>query len=185
MSDDSYSRYLKDKERLQQDYKNRLTNQNAADDAFRGRVRGIGLDAAIDAGQRKEREGRREYGDLLITRITELKSKIAGLLDACPFPPSRQFLPAPSVKEMWQRTFDAIDPFADDGEAQLKRLLAKVQAHRAVVDPLGARSFDFAIGPPSGPTFAEKRQLTEALAEVERNFEQLIMYAGWWRTRLR
>jgi hypothetical protein len=65
----------------------------------------------------------------------------------------------------------------------LKQLLANVKAHRAAVDPLVARPFDFAAGPPkSGPTYAEKQKLTDALGEVERQLKHLIMYAGWWQT---
>jgi hypothetical protein len=169
----------------QQDYKDRLKNQKVSDEGFRRVVNSIGRDAAIEAGQRKEREDRRDYRSDLRTEIMKFKREIVRALAECPFPPvvSRTFSLAPSVKEQLQSAFDGIDPYAADGEARLKQLLAKVKAHRAAVDPLVARPFDFAPGAAkSGPTYAEKQKLTDALGELERQLEYLIMYAGWWRT---
>jgi hypothetical protein len=173
------------KKHSQQDYEDRLKNQKASEEGFKRVVNSIGRDAAIEAGLRKERAAGRDYRSNVSTQIMKFKSGIARALAECPFPPvvSRAFSPAPSVKEQLQSAFDGIDPYAADGEARLKQLLATVKAHRAAVDPLAARPFDFAAGPPkSGPTHAEKQKLTDALREVERQLEHLIMYAGWWRT---
>jgi hypothetical protein len=54
-----------------------VKDREAANDRFRAVVRGIGRDAAIAAGQRKEREDRREYRSGLIEQITKSKSDVA------------------------------------------------------------------------------------------------------------